>query len=109
MRWTSPPVHQLIHQALTEDAARQDITSQTLIPANFILEAQIRAKASGVVCGLPLAQLTFKQLDPRSRFTAHVREGQAVTPGTRLATIRGKARAILAGERTALNAVQHLS
>jgi nicotinate-nucleotide pyrophosphorylase (carboxylating) len=109
MNWTSSPIRHLIRQALQEDAARQDVTTQTLIPSDLKIEAVIRAKQTGVVCGLPLAEASFKALDSRLSFQKHIKEGQEVRSGQVLAVIRGKARAILSGERTALNAVQHLS
>ncbi|OGR93319.1 MAG: nicotinate-nucleotide diphosphorylase (carboxylating) [Elusimicrobia bacterium RIFCSPLOWO2_01_FULL_59_12] len=109
MHWNSPAIHSLIHLALEEDAANHDITTRTLIPAHLRIEAQIRAKGHGVVCGIHVAEACFKQLDSHCIFSQHLPEGRQVKPGTVLATIRGKARAILSAERTALNALQHLS
>lgn len=102
-------MRRLIETALAEDSATQDITTQTLIPKNLQIEAEIRSKDHGVACGLPFAEAIFKGLDKRLQFTAKVREGQSVKPGDTLAAMRGQARAILSGERSALNAVQHLS
>ena len=109
MHWKSPAIRSLIRLALEEDAASQDVTTQTLIPKKLIIEAQIRAKDRGVVCGLPFAEACFKLLDPKASFRFLIKEGQKVKSGQTLAVIRGKARAILSAERPALNAVQHLS
>ncbi len=109
MRWNSPAIRTLIRLALEEDAARRDITTSSLIPAGLKIEAEIKAKEGGVVCGLPLAEAFFKQLDSRIAFSPSVREGQQVNKGARLARIRGNARPILSAERSALNAFQHLS
>src|SRR5580765_7011504 len=109
VNWSSPTVRTLVNLAIQVDAARRDITTRYLIPANIRIEAQIRSKENGVACGLPLAALFFRALDRQCTFKTNVREGQKIKPGQLMATIRGKARAILSAERSALNAVQHLS
>src|SRR5437868_5662106 len=107
MDWTSAAVRTLVKLALQEDAARHDLTTRFLIPAKLRIEAQIRSKQSGVSCGLPIARLFFRALDPRIRFTMNVRGGQRIKAGQLMATIQGNAREILSAERPALNAVQH--
>jgi nicotinate-nucleotide pyrophosphorylase (carboxylating) len=62
-----------------------------------------------VVCGLPLADTAFRLIDPSVRFSAHVSDGARVAPGEVLATVEGAARAVLSGERVALNFLGHLS
>jgi nicotinate-nucleotide pyrophosphorylase (carboxylating) len=109
MNWKSPALRTLIKLSIKEDAARQDITTRTLIPAGLKIEAQIRAKQNGIACGLPMAVLCFHALDTRLQFVAKVREGQRIKTGQLMASLRGQARSILSAERTALNAVQHLS
>jgi nicotinate-nucleotide pyrophosphorylase (carboxylating) len=109
MHWDTPAIRNLIHLALEEDAANHDITTLTLIPAGLKIEAQIRSKGNGVVCGLPMVEACFKRLDPHCAFSQQAHEGQQVKYATLLATIRGKARAILSAERSALNTLQHLS
>lgn len=106
---TARAVLPLIRQALTEDRARQDITSRILVPASQHLTARMVAKSSGVVAGIQLAILTFKTLDPSLRCRQHVRSGDKVSSGTTILTVQGKARSIFAAERTALNFVMHLS
>ena len=109
MQWRSPEIRALVALALSEDDARQDITSRLLIPTNVRLKAAFVAKQRGVVCGLPLAAAFFKALAPSARVRPLVREGAVVRPGQAFLRIEGPARVILAAERPALNAVQHLS
>jgi len=109
VNWTSAVIQKLARMALREDAAYRDVTTQTLIPASLKLEAKIISKQSGVVCGLAFAEACFKTLDPRSTFFVKVHDGQWVRSHRPLAIVRGSARAILSAERSALNAVQHLS
>ncbi len=109
VNWGSPSIRMLVRMALEEDAARRDVTTRALIPAGLRIEAEVRAKQAGVVCGLPLAAAFFRALDPHCRFSASVHEGRIVKTGTRLAVLHGRGRAILSAERSALNALQHLS
>src|SRR5262245_36067232 len=105
----------LIELALEEDlGAVGDVTSQAVIPATLPGKAVFVARAEGVVAGLPAAALVFSSLSNetspgRLTFTPNVAEGNAVTRGKALATVQGPMRGILAGERTALNFLQHLS
>ncbi|HAX62368.1 MAG TPA: carboxylating nicotinate-nucleotide diphosphorylase [Elusimicrobia bacterium] len=99
----------IIKLALKEDTPKGDITTNTLIPKNKIISAKFVAKAAGVVCGLDIAGMVFKQLDKKIIFKKFVKDGQKVNAGRVIAKVTGKARAILTGERTALNFLQHLS
>lgn len=99
----------IIARALREDTAGQDITTRLLVPNNFTAEAVIRAKEDAVVCGLILAQRIFRKISRRLAFRALVKDGQKIKKGTTLASLKGNARAILTGERTALNFLGHLS
>ncbi len=99
----------LVELAIQEDVGAGDLTSQAVIPEALEGRAVFVARAPGVVSGLPAAALVFATLDPRVRFDPLVRDGDAVQPGTRLARVAGPMRAILTGERTALNFLQHLS
>jgi nicotinate-nucleotide pyrophosphorylase (carboxylating) len=108
MNWKNVQIRKLIALALEEDQAAQDVTTRTLIGAGWRATAEIRAKQSGVVAGIPLAEAFFKAVNPRLRFRALAREGSTVRPGQAMARIVGSARAILSGERLALNALQHL-
>ena len=100
----------LVEAALTEDLGRRgDITSQATIPADMQAQLQIRARQSGVICGMDLARLSFALIDGEIEFVAQVHDGERVEAGTVLATVRGNARNLLTAERTALNFMTHLS
>lgn len=98
-----------VRRALKEDRAFQDCTSQVLFENSVRVRATLVARSSGRVCGLPVAEQVFRELDPHVHTRSFVREGERVQPGLRVLEIVGSARAIFAGERTALNFLQHLS
>ncbi|MFF2912626.1 carboxylating nicotinate-nucleotide diphosphorylase [Paenibacillus sp. NPDC057934] len=100
---------QSIKSWLREDVGSGDITTQTTIPAGHESKGIIHAKESGVICGLPVAELVFQVVDPSLTFTAHVQEGQKLEKGTVIAEVEGSTHAILTGERLALNLMQRLS
>lgn len=105
----------LVETALREDLGTAqpepdaDLTAATVVPAGLQAEAVVIARAAGVVAGLPAAGLVFARLDRRVEFHPRVKDGDHVEVGGLVAEIRGPARALLAGERTALNLLQHLS
>ena len=99
---------QLVADALAEDVGDGDVTTQATIPADAQAVATIVQKQPGVIYGLQAARETFRQLDPRVRFTALVEEGAWREQGE-VARVEGPARALLTGERTALNLLGHLS
>ncbi|MCY4393400.1 MAG: carboxylating nicotinate-nucleotide diphosphorylase [Chloroflexi bacterium] len=107
-----PPVGAIaavVRTALSEDRAGDDVTTQAVVDPGLGAHARLVAKEAGVVCGLPVASHVFATLDSGVEFTAQVSEGEGVDAGTVLASASGPARAILSGERTALNFVQRLS
>src|SRR4051812_10983688 len=99
---------QLIKLALAEDIGRGDITTDATVDASAQARAVILQKSPGVLCGLPVVAAVFEELDPRVKVTPTQEEGSW---GERreVARIEGPARAILTGERTALNFLQRLS
>jgi nicotinate-nucleotide pyrophosphorylase (carboxylating) len=99
----------LVREALAEDVGAGDVTTQATVAADARAEAQIVAKADGVIAGLPVAGRVFYQLDPQLEFRPLVGEGETVRPGQTVARLFGRAHPILTGERTALNFLQHLS
>ncbi len=103
------PFLPLLEQALAEDRARDDVTVAALIEPSAQATADIVAKASGVVCGLPLVEPTFLLLDPGITVEGEYEDGDQVGAGATLMTLHGAAAALLAGERTALNVIRHLS
>ncbi len=107
--FTSRAVLPLIRQALAEDRARRDVTSAAAIPPSTRIRARIIAKTPGIAAGVEIAQLVFTTLDPSLRCRLHVRSGARLRRGQTLLTVQGRARAIFAAERTALNFLGHLS
>lgn len=99
----------LIDLALKEDVGSGDITTDNIIPAETRRKARMIAKAEGVVAGLPVAELVFRRLDPDLKWEIISPEGSKVKRGDVLVTFEGTYRALLTGERTALNFLQRLS
>jgi nicotinate-nucleotide pyrophosphorylase (carboxylating) len=95
--------------ALAEDAPWGDMTSDALLPPGAQARLGVRVKQAGVICGLPLAELVFMELDGACRWECNVRDGDEVKSGTVIAVVVGNARALLRGERIALNFLQRLS
>lgn len=111
--WSSVLAEQvplLIQRALDEDAGdRGDVTTIATIPEDLQYTGTMLAKAPGVVAGLVVAQQSFLQVDPSVEFTALVEDGAHVVPGMHIAKVTGPARALLTGERIALNFLQRMS
>lgn len=100
----------LVQMALAEDLGDQgDVTTRAVLPSNVQMIGQIVAKAEGVIAGLPVARSVFYQIDSDVEFEPQVADGDKVTPGTVVCTLRGSAHSLLIGERTALNFLQRLS
>ncbi len=104
-----PEIQDLLRAALAEDIGPGDVTSNALIPEDLAAIGTFAAKEDGVVAGLPLLRPLFTRIDPDAFVKTLAADGDAVRKGTRLAEVYGSARALLAGERTALNFLQHLS
>jgi len=101
--------HKLIDIALLDDVGDGDITTNNIVPAETIRKAKMVAKADGVVAGLPVAEMVFRKLDPNMIWNELVEEGAKVKNGEVLVEFEGSYRALLTGERTALNFLQRLS
>ena len=99
----------IVHLALTEDIGSGDATTLAVVPAELRTTAHFVARKACVCSGLPVVQAVFAELAPSLTFTAHVADGDTCPAGTDLATIAGNARAILTGERVALNFIQRMS
>jgi nicotinate-nucleotide pyrophosphorylase (carboxylating) len=104
-----PAVHRLIDLALEEDLGRGDVTSEALIPLDLQARGKVLVKAPGVLSGLVVAAAVFHTMDPELVWTPLARDGDAISPGQVVAHVAGRARSLLAVERTALNFVQRLS
>jgi nicotinate-nucleotide pyrophosphorylase (carboxylating) len=103
-------IDEAVLRALNEDLGRAgDITSMATIPETTHAHAILVARQSGVIAGLPLAIAVLQKLSPDISIQAHVRDGGVVAAGVHVLTISGPARAVLTGERTALNFVGRLS
>jgi nicotinate-nucleotide pyrophosphorylase (carboxylating) len=103
-------IEDAVTRALAEDLGRAgDITSIATVPEDTRGRAVVAARKSGVVSGLPLVATAFRRLSPEIAIEPHARDGDAIAAGTKLMTVAGDARAILAAERTALNYIGHLS
>ena len=103
-----PRVASLLDLAIREDEGGGDHTSEATVPASARARGRFLAKERLVVCGLPLAERVFARLGTVG-VVWHVQDGALVSPGTILGVVEGPARTLLAGERLALNFVQHLS
>ena len=103
-------IDEAVQRALDEDLGRAgDITSISTVPEATKAHAILIARQAGIIAGLPLAVATFQKLSTDINIEAHFRDGAAVAAGVHVLTISGRARAVLAGERTALNFVGRMS
>ncbi len=99
----------VIRRALEEDLGKGDLTTRLTVAARQHARGSIIAQQDLVVAGLPVAAEVFRALDARDQWESLVEEGARVPAGTTLAVVRGRAASLLAGERVALNFLQHLS
>ena len=102
-------IKHLIEIALKEDIGPGDITTDNLVGPNIEGKGIIIAKEPLVIAGLDVAKQVFEHLDPVIIFTPEYNDGDVVREGETIATIEGKLRVLLSGERTALNFLQRLS
>jgi nicotinate-nucleotide pyrophosphorylase (carboxylating) len=100
-----------VRATLAEDLgpSGQDVTSESVIPAEARFAGTMDSRDAIVVAGLPIAEAFFRHLDPDVEIEMLARDGDSVAKGADLMRLRGKARAMLTAERSALNTVQHLS
>jgi nicotinate-nucleotide pyrophosphorylase (carboxylating) len=99
----------LVKFALSEDVGTGDVTTLNAVPSNVGARAAIVAKQPGVVSGMDIAAMTFREVDASVKFKSTVRDGQEVPAGAALATVSGSAASIMTAERTALNFLMRLS
>jgi nicotinate-nucleotide pyrophosphorylase (carboxylating) len=109
MDWNSQELDGLIRVALSEDLGSGDTTALATIPVTAMAHARIIAKAPLVCAGLPIAERVFRELDPGVTLRPAAKDGEYLEKDCELLRIQGQARAILSGERTALNFLAHLS
>jgi nicotinate-nucleotide pyrophosphorylase (carboxylating) len=109
MELTQETIERVATAALAEDIGAGDVTTEALVPGGLRCRAQLQLEESGVVCGVPVAVAVFHALDPTARIEPVLAEGALVTetPAV-IAEIEGDARAVLSGERVAVNLVSRL-
>ena len=106
---SGPGLRGLIRCALREDLGSGDITSRALVAPGRVITAVVVARHACIVCGGAIAAQVFRELDPGARVRVLVPDGCRARRDAPLLRVTGKARAILAGERTALNFLQRLT
>ena len=102
-------VQQMIRLSLDEDIASGDATTLSLVPADYVVDAHILAKEACVVSGGPVAAAVFTALDDTIAIDSVIADGEHAKAGDTILAIRGLARTILPGERTALNFMQRMT
>jgi len=99
----------IINAALKEDVGSGDLTTNLIVSSDLNAKAFLKAKEEGIVAGLRIAELIFKKLDPAIKWQQHFNDGVKINPGDILVNFEGSYKAILTGERTALNFLQRMS
>ena len=102
-------VDDYIINTLKEDITSEDVSTNAVMPENKNGKADLICKQDGIICGLDVFERTFKILDESSRFEANFKDGDEVKKGDLIGVIYGDIKAILSGERTALNYLQRMS
>ena len=100
---------EIVARALREDVGDGDVTSEWTLAPGSSASARFEARQTGILSGLFPASLAFQEVDASLEFQALLSDGDRVEPGQLIAEVRGAARSILTGERTALNFMRHLS
>jgi nicotinate-nucleotide pyrophosphorylase (carboxylating) len=103
-----PDLEEQVARALVEDVGAGDLTA-ALVPRERVGRATVITREAAVICGQPWVDAVFRQIDPAVQVQWEVAEGASVTPDQLLLRLSGPARALLTGERTALNFLQTLS
>ena len=102
-------IERVIITALKEDINTGDITTDLLISKKQKAKAFFLAKEDGIIAGLHIAKMVFQKLDKTVSWKSFMKEGEHVVAGTKIAEVKGSLRALLTGERTALNILQRMS
>lgn len=102
-------MRRIVATALAEDLGWGDVTTDNLVPSATLARAAVVYRSGGVVCGTPVLAEVFQQVDESVVADGLVPEGDRVATGAVVATVRGRARSILKGERVALNFVQRMA
>ena len=102
-------IDDLIKTALKEDINYIDVTTDYLLDPEAVTQAYFVSKDDGILCGIQVAMRVFTLLDPEVKFQLYKKDGDPVKKGDRSLDMEGHTVALLKGERTALNLVQHMS
>lgn len=102
-------VERIITAALAEDVGLGDATAELLVPETATARLSFSNREPVTICGIGIVPRVFAQLDKTIKVQSHVKDGEALPAGTRILDVAGPARAILTGERTALNLLQRMS
>ena len=102
-------VEPLIMSALREDISSEDVTTNSVMPYNQLGEVDLICKQDGVICGLQVFERVFTLLDENAKVEFFAQDGDIVENGQLLAKVTGDIKALLCGERTALNYLQRMS
>ena len=102
-------IDEYIIDALKEDITSEDVTTNAVMPNDKQGKVELICKQDGIICGLTVFERTFKLLDESSRFETKVKDGDTVKKGELIGVVYGKIKALLSGERTALNYLQRMS
>jgi len=102
-------IEHIIKLALTEDRSRHDITTNCLVKRDQISRATVVAKEDCVICGSELVSRVFHKLDPKIHIHFYFHDGDVAPKNSKVIALKGKTRALLTGERTALNFIAYLS
>ncbi len=102
-------IEEHIKNALKEDIGFGDISTDYLIPENKEIKAKLNTREDGILCGIDIFEKVFLILSPQIKIQKMFKDGNEIKKGNTLAILEGSARAILTGERTALNYIQRLS
>lgn len=102
-------IDEYILHALKEDITSEDVTTNAVMRTAAAGEAQLICKQDGIICGLTVFERTFQLLDEATVFETAYQDGDFVSKGTLIGTVRGDIRVLLSGERTALNYLQRMS
>ncbi|MCF7855924.1 MAG: carboxylating nicotinate-nucleotide diphosphorylase [Candidatus Pacebacteria bacterium] len=102
-------IRTICRAALTEDVGSGDVTTLSVVPPTLEVRGVLTTRESCVCAGLPVAEAVFRELDSSCHWEPQAEEGESCGPGRILGHVTGRARAVLTGERTALNFLQRLS
>lgn len=102
-------IEEIVSRALSEDIGSGDVTTDSIVPAESEVRGRFIAKSEGTVAGWDVVKTTFNLLDERVKVFQSVSDGADVKPGEVIGSVTGPGRAILSGERVALNFFQRMS